>query len=83
MIERSSLRPYLFDNRRQIMLMADYEIRYETLNLGFTTGYTDKGCDVIASQNPVAPAVTAATIMYVWRRSKWPPVGDFALANRG
>lgn len=55
MIERSSLRPYLFDNRG-LMLMAGYEIQYETLSLGFTTGYTDiKERNVNASQNAVAP----------------------------
>ena len=55
MIERSSLRPYLFDNR-DFMLMAGYEIRYDTLSVGFTTGYADvTERTVDASQNPVTP----------------------------
>lgn len=55
MIERSSLRPYLFDTR-DLMLMAGYEIRYETLSLGFIGGYaTATERSVNASQNPVTP----------------------------
>ena len=55
MIEPESVRPYLFDNR-DFMLMAGYEVRYETLSVGFIGGYaTTTDREVSPAQNPAAP----------------------------
>lgn len=55
MIDPESMRPYLFDNR-DFMLMGGYEIRYETLSVGFIGGYaTTTDRTISASENGVAP----------------------------
>lgn len=75
MIERSSLRPY-FSDYRDIGLKAGYEIRYETISLGFNVGYnhlTDRSVD--PATNPVAPGdyraendMAVAGFMITWHR---------------
>lgn len=55
MIDDSAVRPNLFDHDNH-MIMAGYEIEYETFKLGFTTGYVDlKTRNVDASQNAFFP----------------------------
>lgn len=74
MIKRSSMRPYLFDNRER-MVMAGYEIRYPGVTVGFMTGYTDLGDrHISASDNAFSPgdygaeSDLAAGVRIVWRR---------------
>lgn len=74
MIERSSMRPYLFDNR-ELMVMAGYEIRYPSVTVGFMTGYTDLGDrHISASDNTISPgdygaeSDLAAGVRIVWHR---------------
>lgn len=55
MIDRVAVRPYLFDTR-DFMLMAGYEIRYETLSLGFIGGYSTSTDRTISdAENGLAP----------------------------
>lgn len=55
MVEDDSVRPNLFDHDNH-MLMLGYEIKYDSVNIGFTTGYMDlKDRNISAARNPAFP----------------------------